>query len=110
MVTNFNGETQTINQNVTIVLMDPTAGEAVERLIKKPMDAAGITSVELENEDTDQRIDVDRTEGHCFTDVSIDKDVLESTAERALYIESAIFREGNKWSFFDGQNRFRAAN
>ena len=109
VVTNISGETHTIHQNVTIIAMDSTAGEAVERLIKRPMDAAGITSVEIENEDTDQRIDLDRSEGYCFTDVSIDKDVLVSTAERALYIESAIFREGNKWSFFDGQNRFGAA-
>jgi hypothetical protein len=108
-LTNINGDVKYFTQNVTVVINNSNAGDAIEQLIKKPMEQAGITEVALEEKDKEDQINIDRADKDCFTDVSRIQNVLESTAERVLYIESVKFREGNKWEFFDGQSRFSAA-
>lgn len=107
-VTNINGDVRYFNQNVTVLINDSKAGEALEQLIKKPMDQAGITSVIVEDKGRGEDVKIDYADRNCFRDISRAHTVVETTIERALYIESVKFREGNKWDFFDGQSRLTA--
>lgn len=108
-ITNIKGDVKYFSQNVTVLLNDSKAGDAIEQLIKKPMEQAGITEVSIEEKEKNETVTIDYEDRECFTDVSRDHDILESTVERALYIESVKFREGNKWEFHDGQSRLSAA-
>lgn len=85
------------------------AGDAVERLIKQPMEAAGVTEAEIENADSKETLRIEHAERSFFHDVSAERDVLEHTSRRALIIEAVVFREHNKWEFSDGQSRFKAS-
>lgn len=109
MVTNVNGMVRVFNQNTILIIGDSKAGKAIEQLVKKPMEQAGLTEILLEDKVGNDQITIKEVEGKYFTDLSRAKTVFESTAERLLYIESVKFRDGNKWDFFDGQSRFSAA-
>ncbi len=108
-LTNINGDVEYFTQNITVLINDPKAGDALEQLIQKPMDQAGITEIEIEDKDLKDVVTVVREDRDCFTDISRDQTVIESTVEKALYIESIKFRDGNKWEFYDGQSRFSAS-
>lgn len=99
-----------VHQNVTMVINSSKAGDAAEQLFRVPMEVAGITKARLEHIDSNDLLSVDQSEAGFFRDVSSERQVIENTSERALRIESVVFREKNKWSFTDGsRSRFRAA-
>ena len=107
-VTNIYGDVETLNQNTTILVTNPKAGDTVKRLFKNPMDQCGINQVILQHEDQKDEIVIDSKEKECFTNVSPDGETIESTTECVLSIESIRFREKNKWEFTDGQVKLNA--
>lgn len=108
-ISNIDGNVTVINQNVTMVINHPKAGDAVEQIFRKPMELAGVTEAEIEHKEAKESIAIDQSESEYFRDVSTERQVIENTSERALRIESVMFREKNKWSFTDGRTRFKAA-
>ena len=67
------------------------------------MEQSGIAQIVIGDTEEQEEITIDQKDHSNFTDVSRNQAVIESTVEKALYIESVKFRDGNKWEFFDAQ-------
>lgn len=107
-ITNVQGEVRYFNQNVFLVLNNDKAAEAIEQVVKRPLET-GRSRLELENKELSDRVTVTDKEAHAFTNISTEKIITEQTIDQALTIESAVFVEDNKWRFFDGQTSYNAA-
>lgn len=107
-VTNINGDVGTFNQTVHIIADDPKAGDAAERVFKRPLQESA-RRVEVSSKAADRRLSVGRDDAGSFTDVSRGDVVTDTEFELALEILSANFIEGNKWRFSDGSQKFAAA-
>jgi len=106
-LTNIQGEVRYFSQNVYLTINNDKAAEAIEQFVKKPLES-GRSRLELENKELKDNVTVTDKEAHAFTNVSSEKIITEQTIVQALTIESAVFVEGNKWRFFDGQTSFNA--
>jgi len=108
-MTNINGDVNTFNQNINIVINDPRAGEAVERIFNKPLnEAAGkmdITSKQIPKD----KIEVGTEDSGYFVDLSQRKIQTDQVLQITLTIVSPLFYHGNKWKFNDGESTFQAA-
>lgn len=107
-LTNVHGEIKYFTQNVFVVINNDQAAGAIEQLVRKPLESGGRSKLELENKELKDSITVTDKEAHAFTNVSAEKLITEQTITQALTIESAVFIEGNKWRFFDGQTSYNA--
>jgi hypothetical protein len=107
-LTNVQGEVRYVTQNVFLTINNDKAAEAIEQVVKRPLES-GRTKFELENKELQDSVTVTDKEAHAFTNVSSEKIITEQTIDQALTIESAVFVEGNKWRFYDGQASFNAA-
>lgn len=107
-LTNVQGEVRYFTQNVFLTINNDKAAEAIEQFVKRPLES-GRSRLELENKELKDRLTVTDKEAHAFTNVSSEKILTEQTITQALTIESAVFVEGNKWRFYDGQTSFNAA-
>jgi len=107
-MTNVNGDVNTFNQNTNIVINDPRAGEAVERIFNKPLNEADgridITSKQIPKE----KIEVGTEDSGYFVDLSQRKIQTDQVFQITLTIVSPLFYHGNKWKFNDGESTFQA--
>ena len=106
-LTNILGDVRYFTQNVFLTINNDKAAEAIEQFVKKPLES-GRSRLELENKDLKEQVTVTDKDAHAFTNVSSEKIITEQTIAQALTIESAVFVEGNKWRFYDGQTSFNA--
>jgi len=106
-ITNVDGDVNIFNQNTNIVINDPRAGEAVERIFNKPLnEAAGqvdITSKQMPGE----KIEVDTDDSGYFVDLSQRKVKADHILSMTLKIVYPSFYS-NKWKFNDGGSSFVA--
>lgn len=107
MLTNISGEVNYVNQYVYNIITDDRAGAAVEEAIRKPLES-GRKKLSLENKSYNDAVEVVGEEASSYTDVTPEEFVMEQTVEMGLTVESAVFKEGNKWRFFDGEISFSA--
>lgn len=108
-VTNINGQVEHFAHTTVVIVNDARAGQAIERLIKAPTEKLGLDEVEVEELSRRESVRVVKSEAGAFTDVSREAVVIEGTTQKALAIEYAVFVDGNKWRFSDGENHFQAA-
>lgn len=106
-LTNVHGDVEYFNQNVFLTINSNKASEAIEQFVRKPLES-GKSKLDLTHKDLDDHLIVTDKEAHAFTNVGIEEVIMEQTTTMALTVESAVFKEGNKWRFYDGQTSFSA--
>lgn len=105
-VENNYGEINYFRVEVAKIVTDDKAGEAVGRFIRKNLEG-GIDEVTIKSGQKKIAV-VAKKDASSFVTVSTDEPFTENTIKIGLIIESAVFKEGNMWRFFDGQNSFAA--
>ena len=108
-ISNINGDVQEFNQHVQIVLANPKAGNAVERIFKRPLEEAASEVEITPASNQESKIIVNEDDSKSFVDLSDGNIVNDTNVKLALLIISPVFVEDNKWRFSDGDIRFSAA-
>lgn len=110
-VTNNNGQIlQVQTQSLNLVLSDK-GSDSVSRFVSSALKSEGIEEVSIgvpEDLSAEKLVSVTRSEAEYFKQIDIEKPVSEFIGEMSLIIESAVFKDGNKWRFSDGSNSFTA--
>lgn len=107
-VTNNSGEVIIVNRpSVTLVLNDEAGARAVEQFIARPLSKAGIESLMISAGSTPVA-SIRSSEAAFFTAVSATIPIYSNELDYALTIETAAFKDGNKWRFSDGGSSFYA--
>jgi hypothetical protein len=87
---------------------DIAVRSAVERVVEKPLEAPGITSVAFLDKGRETSR-VDRVDAPLYRAPAIeDKTLIDDLRQAAFSIVSLAFKEDNKWRLHDGQNQISA--
>lgn len=96
-----------VEQNVYLLFADPATRENLDGLLR-PLDSEGIEEVAFSADgEVAEVITQDEREWFEPSD-PVEEMLFETTLRTILAIESAVFREGNKWRFSDGTATFHA--
>ncbi|BAV32341.1 hypothetical protein SCL_0015 [Sulfuricaulis limicola] len=102
-----NGTINYFHADVAKIVTDEKAGEAVGRFVKKNLEN-DIEQVRITS-GSKQIAEAKKDEASSFVTVPTESLFSENTIKQGLIIESAVFKEGNMWKFYDGQTSFSAA-
>jgi hypothetical protein len=104
------GSIQVVNIETLNLVADPAASQAVQNFVVKPLDLAGVKSVDIVSKQMKGTLaSVASNETQYFVPLDMDRPLLETEHDTGLVVDSPSFREGNKWRFFDGQASFTAS-
>ncbi len=106
-IENNHGQVITVRAETVNVLMSPEAVVATSRFVSKALES-NLDSVALE-QDGQSLADATQDDAPYFTHLVSGELLTENVVTSYLSIESAVFKEGNKWKFSDGQTGFYAA-
>lgn len=106
-LTNVHGDVEYFNQNVYLTINNEKASDAIEQFVRKPLES-GKSKLNFEHKEFGEQLVVSDKEAYAFTNVVAENLITEQSIEMALTVESAVFKEGNKWRFSDGQTTFNA--
>lgn len=107
-ITNNSGQVIQVNIGTLELLSDEKSAKAVARFIGKALEPEGMETLMIETEDRELIAGTNREQAPWFVPVSTGKTLFDYTHTTALHVESATFKEGNKWRFSDGQASFSA--
>lgn len=108
-ITNNSGEVIQVNIGALNLLSNEKASKAVMRFVGKALETEGMESLLIETEDHELMVRATRDQAPWFIPIATGATLSDYTHAVALHIESATFKEGNKWRFNDGQASFSAA-
>ena len=105
----FGDEIYRLNQIEYKLYKDSQVRKSLEELTK-PLENDGIDSVDFSSSNQKQPVSLSKNDVAYFK-VGDDapRFVTESESEKLLILESPVFKEGNKWRFFDGSTTIHAA-
>lgn len=109
-IENQNGQSIYASGNVVNIITNMEAGEAVEKFIKSALEK-DLSHVEINSKFVGKVAKIEKKEAAYFIPIITEKlsEVKnEQEIQMALLIESAVFKEGNKWRFSDGEHSFPA--
>jgi hypothetical protein len=106
-VTNNNGQILQVSHATLNVVFSEKGTESVRRFINEALSRQGIDSVEISDGSNDVE-KVSHDEAGYFVPVSPSEMLTDATVKMVLHLESPVFKDGNKWRFFDGQQSFYA--
>lgn len=106
-IENRDGQIIYVNGNVINIISDSKAGKAAEKFISEPL-VAGLSYLAIKSDTLADAAKVEQKDAPYFKPVDIQKPLISADVKMALQIESPTFVEGNKWRFFDGQDRWAA--
>lgn len=106
-VENQQGQIQYITADVVNIISDSKVGESARGFIGKPL-SEGVSRVDLVDAQSRSIFTTTDDDADCYQPLDIERPVNEYRAQMGLMIEAPVFKEGNKWKFFDGQTSFWA--
>jgi len=110
IVENNYGTINYFRADVGKVVTDEKAGDAVGRFIRRNLESGGVELVVLKTDkETETLAEVKKEDAGSFVPIPLSVPFTRSVIPMGLVFESAVFKEGNMWRFFDGQNSFAAA-
>jgi hypothetical protein len=106
-VTNNNGQIMQVQTESMTLVFNQKSVDAVGRFVRDGLEDDGIEFVEV-RADSDVIASVERNERSFFVQVAPSTEVTNVTFTMALVIEAPVFKDGNKWRFWDGQRSIHA--
>jgi hypothetical protein len=109
-IENQNGQSIYASGNVVNIITNMEAGEAVEKFIKSALEK-DLSHVQINSKSVGEVAKIEKKEAAYFIPIITKKPPEvknEQEIKISLLIESAVFKEGNKWRFSDGENSFPA--
>ncbi len=105
-VTNNNGEMIVVQTQSLYLTLDRTAGAAAEKFVAHALSKPGIDSIDVSSS-KGSLIRADKGEAEFFRPIVVEE-LIESTVQIALTLETPTFRDGKKWQFWDGEGSIQA--
>lgn len=109
IVTNNNGQVIQISTQSLMVVMSEKGSQAVGQFVKRALENPGIDNVSITGKSAIPIAEISQAQGQYFVPVVPQDTVTDVTIPMTLIIEAPVFKEDNKWRFFDGQQSFYAA-
>jgi len=106
-VTNNNGQVIQVTHATVNVVFSEKGTASVYRFIGEALNRGGVDAVEIAASDKEVER-VDQAESRYFVSVAPSEMLTDAVVKMVLHLESPVFKEGNKWRFFDGQQSFHA--
>jgi hypothetical protein len=104
-VTNNDGQIINVSHSTVNVVFSDKGAENVRRFIKEALDREGMDFVEIADSTRDMER-ISQAEAKYFVSVTPSEMLTDATVKMVLHLESPVFKDGNKWRFFDGQQSF----
>jgi hypothetical protein len=108
-VTNNSGTIIQVRTDSLTLVMNEKASEAAERFVKMGLDHDGYKELSIRGEGDRPLVKVNRRDSEYFVPVVAKTKLSDNTVTMAVTIVAAVFQDGNKWRFNDGQTTFNAA-
>lgn len=107
-IENQNGQFIYVTAGAINIVTNLKAGEAAERFIKKPLEA-DLSYIRINSKSNAEVAKIEKKDASSFIPIIIEKPPTgEQEMQMTLLIVSAVFKEGDKWRFSDGQTNFYA--
>lgn len=106
-VVNNSGVAATFRADTINIVMNQDAVTATSRFVKKALES-NLDRVSIEH-DGEFITDASSDEAPFFSHLVSGEVLTENVIRSFLSLESAVFKDGNKWKFWDGQSAFHAA-
>jgi len=106
-VVNNSGVAATFRADTINIVMSQDAVASTTRFVKKALES-NLDRVSIEH-DGELIADASSSEAGFFSHLVSGEVLTENTIKSFLSLESAVFKDGNKWKFWDGQSAFHAA-
>ena len=111
-VTNNNGQIQYFNADTVNLVFNEKATDAVGKFVRDALSKDGVDSLAVHasvNDSPAELMTVAQSESQWFVPVALETPIFDQTIPMILLIESPVFKDGNKWRFYDGANSFSAS-
>ena len=106
-VTNNNGQVIQVTHATVNVVFSEKGTAGVHRFIGEALNRNGVDSVEIAAGAKEVER-VEQAESRYFVSVAPSEMLTDAVVKMVLHLESPVFKDGNKWRFFDGQQSFHA--
>ena len=106
-VTNNSGQVFQVKVETLNLVLSEKGADSVGRFVRGALASEGMESVTL-SEGNDTVAAASRAEAQSFVPVAADTPLSENTVRMALILDAAVFKDGNKWRFSDGNASFSA--
>jgi hypothetical protein len=106
-IENNNGQVINVQIESMHLTFDGKGAETVGKFIKDALSKPGVDIVEISSGE-DTLTSVNQQESHYFMDISPTENITDIVVRMGLVIEAPVFKDGNKWRFYDGLNTFHA--
>jgi hypothetical protein len=107
VVTNNHGEIKQVSIGALTVVFSDKGGESAEQFIHKALAKEGLDAIEIAADD--RLLDrVSQSESKYFVPVAPSKTITDVIVRMGLVLGSPVFKDDNKWRFYDGQQSFYA--
>jgi hypothetical protein len=106
-IENNNGQIINVQIESMNLTFSAQGAETVGKFIKDALSRAGMDAVEVSSK-TETLTSVNQQEASYFQDVSPTENITDTIVRLGLVIEAPVFKDGNKWRFYDGLNSFHA--
>ena len=108
-VTNNYGEIIQIKTESFNLVMNEKASESVARYIGRGLEPDGFESLEIIGNNGESTLTVSKAESFGFRKVTSENIVSNNVNRMIVHVVAAVFQDGNKWRFNDGERPFSAA-
>jgi hypothetical protein len=107
LVTNNYGEVKQVSIGALTVVFSDKGSDSAEQFIHKALEREGMDAIEIAADD--EPLDrISQAEAKYFVPVAPSKTITDVVVRMGLVLESPVFKEDNKWRFYDGQQSFHA--
>jgi len=106
-IENNNGQVINVQIESMHLTFSGKGSETVGKFIKDALSSPGIDEVEISSNEK-PLVSVNQNEANYFKDVSPSESITDTTVRLGLVIEAPVFKDKNKWRFYDGLNSFHA--
>lgn len=107
LVTNNHGEVKQVSIGALTVVFSDKGSESAEQFIHKALAKEGMDAIEIAA-DARALDRVSQAEAKYFVPVAPSKTITDVVVRMGLVLESPVFKEDDKWRFYDGQQSFYA--
>ncbi len=101
-VTNVNGNVTIVQTETLTLLMDEKAGKAAGQFVGEALAQPGVQELQITS-DGKRVASVSDDEAKFYHPILEETPIIEQVVQMGLMIETASFREGNKWTMSEGE-------